>query len=157
MARATDGVETTEEVLAAAVAAGYSVSRAQLVRWHRVGLLPRPSTTGLGQGRGTMTLYAAGTSRQLVALCEIRKRYRRLDDAGWLLWWQGYEVPDRLVTGYLQKAVSRYVDSWTKALTPEGTPTDLMDCGRDRPFGRPPAQIPACGTTALGSCLGCER
>ena len=27
--------------------------------------------------------------------------------------------------------------------------------GRDRPYGRPPAQIPACGTTALGSCLGC--
>jgi hypothetical protein len=26
--------------------------------------------------------------------------------------------------------------------------------GRDRPFGRPPAQIPACGTTALGSSLG---
>jgi transposase len=25
--------------------------------------------------------------------------------------------------------------------------------GRDRPYGRPPAQIPACGTTALGSCL----
>ncbi len=29
-----------------------------------------------------------------------------------------------------------------------------MDRGRDRPLGRPPAQIPACGTTALGSCLG---
>ncbi len=27
------------------------------------------------------------------------------------------------------------------------------DRGRDRPCGRPPAQIPACGTTALGSCL----
>ena len=26
--------------------------------------------------------------------------------------------------------------------------------GRDRPYGRPPAQIPASGTTALGSCLG---
>ena len=30
-------------------------------------------------------------------------------------------------------------------------------CGRDRPFGRPPAQIPACATNALGSYLGCER
>ena len=27
--------------------------------------------------------------------------------------------------------------------------------GRDRPCGRPPAQIPACGITALGSYLGC--
>ena len=26
--------------------------------------------------------------------------------------------------------------------------------GRNRPPGRPPAQIPACGITALGSCLG---
>ncbi len=29
--------------------------------------------------------------------------------------------------------------------------------GRDRPCGRPPGQIPASGTTALGSCLGCGR
>ena len=26
---------------------------------------------------------------------------------------------------------------------------------KDRPCGRPPAQIPACGITALGSYLGC--
>ena len=29
--------------------------------------------------------------------------------------------------------------------------------GRDRPHGRPPAQIPASGITALGSCLGYWR
>ena len=29
--------------------------------------------------------------------------------------------------------------------------------GRDRPRGRPPGQIPASGTTALGSCLGYGR
>jgi hypothetical protein len=28
--------------------------------------------------------------------------------------------------------------------------------GRDGPCGPPPAQIPACGTTALGSCLGSD-
>ena len=37
-------------------------------------------------------------------------------------------------------------------LTPATT-----DRGRDRPYGRPPAQIPACGITALGSCLGFWR
>ncbi|ABW12477.1 Rhodopirellula transposase family protein [Parafrankia sp. EAN1pec] len=31
--------------------------------------------------------------------------------------------------------------------------TSKWSRGRDRPCGRPPAQIPACGTTALGSCL----
>ena len=29
----------------------------------------------------------------------------------------------------------------------------VLSRGRDRPYGRPPAQIPACGTTARGSCL----
>jgi SRSO17 transposase len=40
-----------------------------------------------------------------------------------------------------------------------GIPADVVfrNRGRDRPCGRPPAQIPACGTTALGSCLGYER
>ena len=33
----------------------------------------------------------------------------------------------------------------------------LEDRGRDRPYERPPAQIPACGITALGSCLGFWR
>ena len=33
-------------------------------------------------------------------------------------------------------------------------PPDILGRGRDRPCGRPPAQIPACGTPALGSYLG---
>jgi Mg2+ and Co2+ transporter CorA len=33
----------------------------------------------------------------------------------------------------------------------------VNDRGRDRPYERPPAQIPACGITALGSCLGFWR
>jgi hypothetical protein len=33
----------------------------------------------------------------------------------------------------------------------------VPDRGRDRPRGRPPAQIPACAANALGSCLGYER
>jgi len=32
-----------------------------------------------------------------------------------------------------------------------------LDHGRDRPCGRPPVQIPSCGTTAMGSCLGFWR
>ena len=33
----------------------------------------------------------------------------------------------------------------------------VKDRGRDRPCGRPPAQIPACAANALGSCLGWWR
>ena len=36
-------------------------------------------------------------------------------------------------------------------------PVDVCDRGRDRPCGRPPAQIPARAPNALGSCLGYER
>ena len=40
-----------------------------------------------------------------------------------------------------------------------GATTDTIDGypGRDRPCGRPPGQIPTCGTTASGSCLGSWR
>src|SRR5664280_2565663 len=33
----------------------------------------------------------------------------------------------------------------------------FIDRGRDRRCWRPPAQIPACTASALGSCLGCGR
>ena len=52
---------------------------------------------------------------------------------------------------------------WTtpKIRTPEAadrwTWMVIAGRGRDRPYGRPPAQIPACGITALGSHLGCWR
>jgi hypothetical protein len=47
--------------------------------------------------------------------------------------------------------VERYADRWPIEVCYED------DRGRDRPLGRPPAQIPACASNALGSCLGCWR
>ena len=41
----------------------------------------------------------------------------------------------------------------TSLLIGEAALPEQIGRGRDRPCGRPPAQIPACGTTALGSCL----
>jgi hypothetical protein len=43
-----------------------------------------------------------------------------------------------------------YAERWVRTVRAE-----CLDWGRgrDRPCGRPPARIPACGTTALGSCL----
>ncbi len=41
----------------------------------------------------------------------------------------------------------------TSLLIGEAAVPEQVRRGRDRPCGRPPAQIPACGTTALGSCL----
>ncbi|MGO9877519.1 MAG: ATP-binding cassette domain-containing protein [Acidimicrobiia bacterium] len=42
-------------------------------------------------------------------------------------------------------------------LTYHVRPFPCRYCGRDRPYGRPPAQIPACAANALGSCLRYER
>ena len=48
----------------------------------------------------------------------------------------------------------RYDSPGASPARSNGSPRDR---GRDRPCGRPPAQIPACGITALGSCLGFWR
>lgn len=47
----------------------------------------------------------------------------------------------------------------TKRASPYGAVASWLNSGRgrDRPYGRPPAQIPACAIIALGSCLGYER
>ena len=46
-------------------------------------------------------------------------------------------------------------DPIAAALRQKGYETTSAGRGRDRPFGRPSAQIPACRITALGFYLGC--
>jgi hypothetical protein len=86
--------ETVERVLGVAQEAGFEVTRAQLHRWQRQGLLPRPRQRGLGRGRGTEVLYPPGSGRQLIALCEQLQTKRSLIDACWVLWWNGYPVSE---------------------------------------------------------------
>jgi hypothetical protein len=86
--------ETVEHLLAAAQEAGFEVTRDQLHRWQREGVLPRPRQRGLGRGRGTEVLYPPGSARQLVALCEQLQSKRSLIDASWVLWWNGYWVSE---------------------------------------------------------------
>jgi hypothetical protein len=73
-------------------AKNYNVTARQLARWHYEGLLLRPKQYSLGRGKGTQTLYPPGTTKQVLALCEIRKSERRLGYVAWKLWWQGYNV-----------------------------------------------------------------
>ena len=80
------------DLIARAAEAGFEVSPTQLARWHRHGLLPRPWQQPLGKGKGTETVYPAGTGDQLLALCEFRKQTRLLGRVGWHLWWHGFPV-----------------------------------------------------------------
>jgi hypothetical protein len=88
----TSDEESREELLGLAAAAGFDVTAAQLARWHRAGLIPRPSQRPLGKGHGTETVYPGGTGEQLLALARILALDRRLSLAAWELWWAGYDV-----------------------------------------------------------------
>src|SRR6266511_2593822 len=92
--QAHEGGKTREQLLAAATAAGLAVSQAQLARWHRAGLLPRPQVRPLGRGRGTVSLYPPGSGQRLVRVAQLHQRERRLTSVAWRLWWgDGGPVP----------------------------------------------------------------
>lgn len=104
--------ETTETLIAAAAAHGHAVTETQLIRWHREGLLPpigQPlARRFLGRGRGSETVYPAGTGRQLLALCELHAHERRLMPLGWSLWWRGYAVSPALIRAALQQLAENW-------------------------------------------------
>ncbi len=99
------GYETREDLISFARANGYKVEDS-LARWHRLGLLPQPTQRSKGKGRGTDSLYPAGTHRQLMALLRIHVDggEKRLAHVAWRLWWEGYEIPMESVRRFLLKA-----------------------------------------------------
>lgn len=127
--------ETAEAVLEAAATAGFELSRDQLVRWHRHGLIfrPRQRSRGPGGGSGKETVYPAGTTSLVVQICEVRDRSgeHRLDELGWLCWWQELPVPDRLAREYLTAQLAELRTTADKLLTPDGELTDFADDALD--------------------------
>src|SRR5260370_42014632 len=70
--------ETAETLITSMQAHGFTVTRPELARWHRAGLLPRPERHSLGRGRGMISIYPHGTADQLLALCRINRSEKRL-------------------------------------------------------------------------------
>ncbi|MEO6890100.1 MAG: hypothetical protein ABI456_12165 [Ktedonobacteraceae bacterium] len=103
--------EKSAELLALARQQGYSISALQLVRWHRAGVLPRPQQRPLKEARGTCSLYPPGTGEQLLLLCSLRARERRLSHLAWQLWLEGYRVEYRIIRTQLQQATIR-ISHW---------------------------------------------
>lgn len=141
----TGDEESRKHVIAYASGLGYLVTPTQLVRWHRAGLLPRPSQRPLGRGRGTMTTYPPGTAAQVVALCQIRDDERRLDRIAFRLWWEGFNVDLAVIREQLQ-AVLRSIETDIQRAA-----DDPLRCGIDtvmrRSFGQ--RRMTAMMTTAL--------
>jgi len=100
--------ETSIDIRTAAAKHGFDVAEAKLARWHREGLIPQPRQKPLGRGKGTVSLYPSGTTRQMLALCQIRARHRSLDEVGWWLWWRGFPVGDQFGLPQLQAAARQW-------------------------------------------------
>ncbi len=103
----TDSLESRDQVIGYASSLGYIVSAAQLARWHRAGLLPRPRQRPLGRGRGTETVYPPGTSVQVVALCQIKAEEHRLDRVAFRLWWEGFTIEPDVIRNLLVAKMNR--------------------------------------------------
>jgi len=83
--------EPARDLLALAHRYQYRLTPRTLKRWHLAGYLPAPTQRSLGR-RGTIAFYPAGTGRQLLALCRLRDRDRRLRFAALELWLDGHAV-----------------------------------------------------------------
>ena len=74
---------------------GYDVTRHQLVRWHKRGLLPRPRRHAKGRGQGSEARYPAYTAAQTLTILLLKQDLPRdLNSVGWYLWVLGFPVND---------------------------------------------------------------
>ncbi len=109
-------MESRDDLIEAAASLGYAITPAQVARWHRAGLLPRPAQRSLGRGRGTETVYPAGTSVQLVALCQMKDEERRLDRLAFRLWWDGFPVDPEVIKEFLKVVAGPMEDKVRQAI-----------------------------------------
>jgi hypothetical protein len=103
--------EKSADLLALAHHQGYALSATQLVRWHRAGLLPRPTQRPRQDARGTCSLYPSGTGEQVLLLCSLRTHERRLAHLAWQLWIAGYCVEYEIIRIQVQQATER-ISRW---------------------------------------------
>jgi hypothetical protein len=81
-----------DELLRTVEAKGFRVSRDQLDRWRKKGLVPTPELHSLGRGRGRIALYPASTVTQLLVIAQLLERSRDFDVARWQLFLGGFSV-----------------------------------------------------------------
>lgn len=119
--------ETAAALREIAAAHGPTVTPKQLLRWHTVGLLPRPRRRHLGRGRGTQTVYPAGTAAQLLALLKLHEGRRlRVERAGFALWYDGWPVDVVFARDALGKAAADWA-ALVARMRDEGNEGGLSD------------------------------
>jgi hypothetical protein len=124
--------EPIKDLIQRAVDAGSEVSKDQLRRWHRAGLLPRPRQASRGR-KGSEVFYPAGTGDQLLALLDLKRRYpKSLAKVRWGLWWLGFPVPDRLARDFIVALIKRNRKIIDELVTPEGHLTEKAELVLDQ-------------------------
>lgn len=126
---------------AAAAESGQPMSSPLLAKWRRAGLLPRPVQRSMGRGRGTVAIYPAGSTAQLLRLLAIRAEHEAApadgraergrfnpDRALWRLWWEGWPVNP----GKVRDALSDTLRTWEAAL---GELDRVQDADDGDPWG----------------------
>ena len=93
-------------------ASGRTITRDQINRWQRKGLLPPSRQRGLGRGLGSETIFPIVAVPQTEALHDALKLGRNFDDVGWRLWWLGFPVEDR----YWRTRASHWATEWDRVL-----------------------------------------
>ena len=85
---------------------GHEISVAQLNRWSRRRLIPKPRRRGLGRGEGVESEYPVLTFMHAVLLDSMLRESYTLDGVGWTMWCIGLPVTDgvRLI---LQRAFEK--------------------------------------------------
>ena len=83
---------TRDQLLVRLREAGFPVSRAMLLRWQAVGVLPRPRRKGLGRGKGIAVLYPEWTIGLAAVIANALKLHRNLDWAAWTAWILGFPL-----------------------------------------------------------------
>lgn len=114
-------------MIAAASAAGSTITKAQLARAHRAGLLPRPIQQALGYGKGTRSVYPEHSVNQLLRLCELKRQRRKFRDLGWMLWWEGFDVAPELLRDTLVEVARQWAEEWAQMRGADGELTESVE------------------------------
>jgi hypothetical protein len=111
---------------------GHPISVAQLNRWSRRRLIPKPRRRGLGRGEGVKSEYPVLTFLHAILLDSLLRESYTLDEAGWMMWCGGLPVTDgarQILQRAFEKAKKR-LDA-TVAVPAE----EQADHGDDEPTG----------------------
>lgn len=126
-----EGWITEEELLAVAADAGFrppELTPRKIERWRKARLLPHPRLIPLGRAQGMRSEYPPGTAKQLLALCQHRRRFPHdLDAVRFALWYEGYPVLLDDVKQSMEQLLKPYQQVFTSFAAEAADPLDAAE------------------------------